>query len=93
MVLGNSTNHKSHHHHHDHDHHHHHDRNMMKEYRVAYAVEEPIQAFECVDMMRRTQSEKMYTREVTKQEDVDKEAEEFIKFEHTKFTKWMSKRV
>lgn len=61
----------------------------MKEFRAVFAAEEPIQAFEYADM-RRSKSEKMGTREVAK-EDVDKEAEEFIKFEHTKFSKWMTK--
>ncbi|VVA93818.1 unnamed protein product [Arabis nemorensis] len=83
MVLENSSNNKSHHHHHH--------RNSMKEFRGVYAAEEPIQVFE--SDMRRTKSEKMGTREVVKEEDVDKEAEEFIKFEHRKFSKWMTKSV
>uniref|UniRef100_A0A1J3I0P8 Uncharacterized protein n=1 Tax=Noccaea caerulescens TaxID=107243 RepID=A0A1J3I0P8_NOCCA len=84
MVLENSPNHKSHHHHHH--------RNSMKESRVTYAAEEPSQVFDYADM-RRTKSEKMGTKEVAKEEDVDKEAEEFIKFEHRKFCKWMTKSV
>ncbi|ESQ34173.1 hypothetical protein EUTSA_v10009217mg [Eutrema salsugineum] len=87
MVLGNSSNHKSHHHHHQHHH-----RDSVKEYRVSYAAEEPVKVFEYVDM-RRAMSEKMGTREAAKEEDVDKEAEEFIKFEHRQFCKWMTKSV
>ncbi|KFK44485.1 hypothetical protein AALP_AA1G262900 [Arabis alpina] len=83
MVLENSSNHKSHHHHH-----HHHHQNSMKEFRAVFATEEPIQVFEHADM-RRTKSENMGTREVAKEEDVDKEAEKFIKFEHRKFSKWI----
>ncbi|CAH8298671.1 unnamed protein product [Eruca vesicaria subsp. sativa] len=79
MVLGNSSNHKSHHH-----------GDSMKEYRVSYAAEEPMQFFKHADL-RRKKSEKMGKREVTEEkEDVDKEAEEFIKFEHRKFCKWMT---
>ncbi|KAL1198282.1 hypothetical protein V5N11_026948 [Cardamine amara subsp. amara] len=90
MVLGNSSNHKSHQHHdHHHDHHH---RNSMKEFQTVFAVEEPSQVFEYADM-RRSTSEKMGTRKVAKEEDVDKEADEFIKLEHTKFSKWMTKSV
>lgn len=62
----------------------------MKEFQAVFAAEEPIQSYEYADM-RRTKSEKMGTREVAKAENVDKEAEEFIKFEHTKFSKWMTK--
>ncbi|AEE30549.1 hypothetical protein AtNW77_Chr1g0027661 [Arabidopsis thaliana] len=86
MVLGNSSSHKSHHH----QHHNHHHRDSMKEFRAVFAAEEPIQGFEYADM-RRSKSENMGTREVAKAEDVDKEAEQFIKFEHTKFSKWMTK--
>lgn len=62
----------------------------MKELPDVFAAEEPAQVFEFADM-RRSKSEKMCTREVAKEENVDKEAEEFIKFEHTKFRKWMTK--
>nr|AAO41889.1 unknown protein [Arabidopsis thaliana] len=86
MVLGNSSSHKSHHH----QHHNHHHRDSMKEFRAVFAAEEQIQGFEYADM-RRSKSENMGTREVAKAEDVDKEAEQFIKFEHTKFSKWMTK--
>ncbi|CAG7864585.1 unnamed protein product [Brassica rapa] len=75
MVLENASNRKSHHH-----------RNSMKEFRVSYAAEEPKQVLECVDM-RRTKSEKVSRRKATKEDNVDKEAEAFIKFEHSK---WMS---
>ncbi|CAH8299165.1 unnamed protein product [Eruca vesicaria subsp. sativa] len=62
----------------------------MKEYRVSYAAEEPMQFFEHADL-RRKKSEKMGMREVAKEkEDVDKEAEEFIRFERSKFCEWMA---
>lgn len=80
MTLGNFSNHKSHHHPRHH-------RDSVKEFRVSFAAEEPIHVLEYEDM-RRTQSERMSRREATKQVDVDKEADEFIKFEHRKFCKW-----
>ncbi|CAH8349693.1 unnamed protein product [Eruca vesicaria subsp. sativa] len=82
MLLGNTSNHKSHHH----PRHHHHG-DSVKEFRVSFAAEEPIHVLECADP-RRTKSEKMSRREATKEVDVDKEADEFIKFEHRKFCKW-----
>ncbi|KAJ0235405.1 hypothetical protein HA466_0265880 [Hirschfeldia incana] len=85
MVLENSSNHKSHHHHH-----HHHHQDSMKEFHVSYVTEEPMQVFEHADLRRR-KSEKMGRREAAQEKkDVDKEAEEFIKFEHNKFCKWMT---
>ncbi|KAJ0247512.1 hypothetical protein HA466_0159620 [Hirschfeldia incana] len=73
MTLGNSSYNKS--HHHPRQHHH---RDSTKEFRVSFAAEEPIHVLEYADM-RRTKSE------ATKEVDVDKEADEFIKFEHRKF--------
>ncbi|KAG2318838.1 hypothetical protein Bca4012_054958 [Brassica carinata] len=75
MTLGNFSNHQSHHHHPRHH------RDSTKEFRVSFAAEELIHVVECADM-RRTK------REATKEVDVDKEADEFIKFEHRKFCKW-----
>ncbi|XP_018450496.1 uncharacterized protein LOC108821985 [Raphanus sativus] len=76
MTLGNYSNHKSHH-----NPRYHHHRDSTKEFRVSFAAEEPIHVLECADT-RRTK------REATKEVDVDKEADEFIKFEHRKFCKW-----
>ncbi|WZZ04087.1 hypothetical protein YC2023_090008 [Brassica napus] len=57
----------------------------MKEFQVSYVTEELMQVFEHADL-RRKKSEKMGRREAAKEKkDVDKEAEEFIKFEHSKF--------
>ncbi|CAF2160830.1 unnamed protein product [Brassica napus] len=59
----------------------------MKEFQVSYVTEELMQVFEHADL-RRKKSEKMGRREAAKEKkDVDKEAEEFIKFEHSKFCK------
>ncbi|KAF2534098.1 hypothetical protein F2Q70_00030704 [Brassica cretica] len=78
MVLEYSSNHKSHHHHHH--------RDSMKEFQVSYVTEELMQVFEHADL-RRKKSEKMGRREAAKEKkDVDKEAEDFIKFEHSKFS-------
>ncbi|CAA7023640.1 unnamed protein product [Microthlaspi erraticum] len=92
MVLENSSIHKSHHHHHQHQPHHHHRNSMKESPRVTYAAEEQSQVFQYPDM-RRTKSENVGAREVAKEDDVDKEAEEFINFEHRKFCKWMTKSV
>ncbi|KAF2548651.1 hypothetical protein F2Q70_00020767 [Brassica cretica] len=56
----------------------------MKEFRVSYAAEEPKKVLECVDI-RRTKSEKVSRRKAIKEENVDKEAEAFIRFEHSKW--------
>lgn len=83
MVLETFLKHQAHHHHHNHHHHH---KNPM--------AEKPNQVMEYEDLSDVMKSSSHHMRKVkreriAKDEDVDKEAENFINLKHMKFSKWM----
>lgn len=84
MVFSTFLEHNSHHHHHHRYHHHRHWISM---------AETPSQVIECEDLSNVMKvpshpKRKVKSEKVAKYEDIDKEAENFIKLEHMKFSKW-----
>ncbi|KAJ4883984.1 hypothetical protein Rs2_34077 [Raphanus sativus] len=84
MVFGNFLEHNAHHHHHHRYHLHLHRGSMF---------EKPSQVMEYEDLSNVMNVSSHHKRKVksemmAKDEDIDKEAENFIKLEHMKFSKW-----
>ncbi|CAH8358914.1 unnamed protein product [Eruca vesicaria subsp. sativa] len=88
MVFGTFLEHNSHHHHH-----HHHRCHLHLHLHRGSMAEKPRQVMEYEDLSNVMKVSSHHKRKVksdsmAKDEDIDKEADNFIKLEHLKFNKW-----